>query len=136
MRFVCLAFAFVSCACGTTSPGDAGVDASGSDVGSSDAGTDVIITDKECAQTGAACQSCCSTIHPDASTIFDLSMGSCSCGDAGACETACAASLCAGQTASATCDPCVSKKCYPNAKTSCDADPGCKAWLACLVPCP
>lgn len=140
MRFVRLLCASVLFACGSSSATDA-VDATASDAASdaassNDAGSDVVITDPQCAEAGAACQTCCSTVHPDASGIFDTMMAACSCGDGGTCQGSCASTLCAGQASNKTCDTCVSKQCYPNAKTACNADPACKAWLACLVPCP
>ncbi len=91
------------------------------------------VSSTECIEAGAACQACCTTLHPDASGIFDDSIGSCACTT---CQTACATSFCAKQSATKACDQCISQKCYPNAQTACSADPSCKAWLDCLVPCP
>src|SRR4051812_31965020 len=80
VRFLCACGLF---ACGTSSSQDAGVDAAVSDA-SADAGTtaDVVITDPQCVEAGASCQACCSTVHPDASGIFDTMIAACSCGDA------------------------------------------------------
>jgi hypothetical protein len=141
MRFVRLLCASILFACGSSSGTDAGVDATAGDGGQDGSpgdagGSDVVITDPQCAEAGAACQTCCSTVHPDASGIFDTMMAACSCGDGGACQAQCASSFCAGQASSTSCDQCISKQCYPNAKKACSADPACKAWLACLVPCP
>ncbi len=140
MRLIHLVYAALLCACGSSTTQDAGVDGS-----SSDASSDVVTTtdagdagpvDTECLDAGTACSACCATIHPDASMIFDNAMASCTCGNTAACNTACATSVCANQNATKGCDQCISTKCYPNAKTACNADPYCKAWLACLVPCP
>ncbi len=140
MRFIRLVYAAALCACGSSTSQDAGVDGS-----SSDAASDVVTTkdggdagpvDTECLDAGTACSACCSTVHPDASTIFDNSMGSCTCGNGAACNSACATSVCANQNATKQCNSCISAKCYPNAQTACNADPSCKAWLDCLVPCP
>src|SRR5256885_2238581 len=112
MRFVRLLCASFLFACGTSSSQDAGVDASTSDVATSDAGADVadvVVTDPECIEAGAACQACCTTNHPGASAIFDTMMAACSCGDGGACAQACASSFCAGQTSTKACDGCISK---------------------------
>jgi len=140
MRFVRLLCASFLFACGESTSSDAGVDAAASDAGSdvtaSDAGSDVVITDPQCVEAGAGCQTCCSTVHPDASGIFDTMMAACTCGDGGACQANCAASFCSGQTSTKQCDSCISKQCYPDAKNACNGDPNCKAWLACLVPCP
>jgi hypothetical protein len=137
LRLLCASFLF---ACGSDSTSDAGADATANDAAADaspgDAGADVVVTDLECAEAGAGCQTCCSTIHPDASGVFDTIMAACSCDDGGACQTSCASSFCAGQTSNKTCDTCISNKCYPSAKTGCNADPNCKTWLACLVPCP
>jgi hypothetical protein len=127
------AFSLLACGNGDTQQ-DAGVDASGSGDAASDASTmDVVVTNSECIEAGAACQACCTTLHPDASTIFDNAIGTCACGT---CQNACASSFCASQPSTKACDGCISKQCYPNAQTACNADPACKAWLACLVPCP
>jgi hypothetical protein len=140
MRFLRLVCACGLFACGDSTAQDAGVDAAPGDaaVDVGDAGTapDVVITDPQCVEAGTSCQACCSTVHPDASGIFDTMMAACSCGDGGKCEGSCASSFCAGQASSKTCDSCISKQCYPDAKNACNGDPGCKAWLACLVPCP
>src|SRR5678815_2282156 len=139
VRLVCASFLF---ACSSSSSTDAGVDATAaSDAAldtapTGDAGADVVVTDPQCVEAGAGCQTCCSTVHPDASGIFDTMMAACSCGDGGTCQTACAASFCSGQTSTKNCDTCISKQCYPDAKKACNADPACAAWLACLVPCP
>ena len=137
LRFVCACGLF---ACGTSSTQDAGVDAAPSDAAVADVGdagaADVVVTDPQCVEAGAGCQACCSTVHPDASGIFDTMMAACSCGDGGTCAGQCASTLCSGQASSKTCDSCISKQCYPDAKNACNGDPACKAWLACLVPCP
>jgi hypothetical protein len=136
MRFVRLLSAAFLFACGSSSATDAGVDATAGDAAQESSSSDVVITDPQCAEAGAACQTCCTTNHPGASAVFDAIMAACSCADGGACESSCASSFCAGQASNKQCDTCISNKCYPSAKTGCNADPACKAWLACLVPCP
>jgi hypothetical protein len=137
MRFISLVYAALLCACGSSGTQDAGVDGSSND-GSTDAASDAPLADagpvdNECLEAGTACSACCATNHPDASGIFDNSMGTCACST---CNAACATSFCASKTSTKSCDQCLTQKCYPAAKTACNADPACAAWLACLVPCP
>lgn len=85
-----------------------------------------------------ACFDCCTADDVDATKAADDAFGSCVCGANGVCRTECATDICSDDPnaqPTQACETCLKQKaggCKTAATSACDADPKCKAAVACL----